>query len=288
MKNEIRTNEVLKRENYKERKPDLGLADAPKEKLTKFEREYLTSVVLKKVAFHYEQTATKMGLLNDHEKKSHGSNILQSDAYNHGVLAFYRCLDKFDKSKYNGNIVGESESVFGSDKPKSLVYFFLVWAKKIITENLLDDLKVIRGRKVYSTVDQKTDESSEEFVPQSPEKQQNSFDLFTKLLNGFGGESVASKILAKEIGGDQELLWYIFSSKIEEVRGKKILQEIMEKDQTIDPEILIKAKLTSELTEEEKAAFELCKTKAKSKLRGYETKTAKIFAKIRNVTDHTV
>ena len=286
MKKEVRTNEVLKRESHKERKPDLGLAATPKEKLTKFEREYLSSVLMEKVAFHYEQTAKTLGLLNDHEKRTHGSNILQSDAYNDGVLAFYRCLDKFDKEPYKGKIA--SESTFGADKPKKLEFYFLVWAKKIVTENLLDDLKVIRGRKVYSSTDYKNEDNSEEFVPVTAEKEQNSFDLFHRILNGMGGDSVASKILATECNNDYELIWYIFTSKIEGVRSKNILREIMEKDVNFNKEILTKYDNNEPISEEEFLEYDACKGRSKAKLHSYETRTAKIFNKIRVNSDKTM
>jgi hypothetical protein len=284
LKKEIRTNEVLKRETHKERKPDLGLEKTPEEGLTKAERDYLTTRLMGRIAFHYEQTAKGLGLLNDHEKRTHGQNILQSDAYNDGVLAFFRCLDKFDKKGRNISDV----SVFGSTNPKTIDFYFFIWAKDVISQNLLDDLKVVRSHRVYSVTEAKSDESSDEFVPASQEKEQNTFDLFHRILNGMGGESVASKILAVECNNNYDLIWYIFNKKIENVRDKTILEETMEKDTSLNRELFLKFQKEEELTEEEGQMIRKCKDLAKAKIKILEVRTAKIFSKIRSSADRNM
>lgn len=283
MKKELRTNEVLKKETHKERKPDQGIGEVPKEPLNANEREFLTEILLEKMAFHYAQTAKSLGMLNDLEKRSHATNLLQGDAYNDGVLAFYRCLDKFDKSKFKNKI--SDISVFGKDQPKRLEYFFLVWAKKIITENLLDDLKVVRSRTIYSTSEQ-TEEASEEFIPVNEGKEQNTHELYLKILNGLGGETAATKILAEECAQDEELIWYIFNSKIEGIRSKFLINEMLEKNPDVSKDVLAKyLEDESLLSEEEKEIVSRCRAEARNKIKALENRTGKIFMKIRVLVD---
>ena len=270
----------FKVDNYRERKPDLGLIVIPKEPLNKEERELLTIKLLTKISIFYEKIAESLGLTNDFEKKSWGSCLRQHDARNDGVLSFYRCLDKFDKTPYLGKI--SDDSVFGADKPKTIEFYFYVWAKTTIRESLLDDLKVMRGRKVYTTYDGRNDNNIPTDISNNmivaEEKKDHAFVLYNKMINGIGGESVASKLLAVECENDEELTWYIFNSKIEGVRNKNMILEYIERNPYLETDDSMSEEMLMDIKKKNIS-------KASEKIKELEARTQKIFKKIKKSTN---
>lgn len=138
-----------KYENIITRKFTKNSRTEPKIPLTLEERNYLTNKYLQDFAKDYKRFAIKMGCLSDDEMANLVSSksirgLMNNDLENDGFLLFSICLDKFDKSRYEGKIAEANTQ--GASGCKTLDFFFMAQGRKMIIWHFRDSLKATHKR----------------------------------------------------------------------------------------------------------------------------------------------